>query len=90
MSSIEAEAARRHPGVGAIAVMRRNEFTEGAMWALEQAEKAIGDAAPTVNAELRFDGTEDPGMSAYVEGIHAALDALRVLGGKSENTKEDD
>ena len=63
----EAAAAR------AVEVTQLRAFPE----ALEQIVTAILEAAPSVNAELRHDGTSDPGMSAYVEGYRDALAAAR-------------
>lgn len=35
-----------------------------------------------LNAELRHDGSEDPGMAAYVEGVNAAYDAAAAVSGE--------
>ena len=40
--------------------------------------EAVLSAAPRLNAELRHDGTEDPGMAAYIEGFHDAHEAARA------------
>ena len=47
--------------------------------ALHEAVTAIVDAATSLNAELRQDGSEEPGMAAYVEGFHNAWAAVNAL-----------
>lgn len=84
MSSIEVEAARRHPGVGAIAVMRRNEFTEGARWALEQAENAVHeiDGWLTQNGSpATTDGAQTVSKSSL---LHPNPKAVRAMLPESE------
>lgn len=61
----------------------------GAVWenlydirskALKEAEDAIVAAAPPLNSELLYDGSEDPTQAAYVEGFrdaHGAVSDLR-------------
>lgn len=44
--------------------------------ALEEAADALVASGPGPNAELRYDGTSDPLMSAYIEGQHDAWQLL--------------
>jgi hypothetical protein len=43
---------------------------------VEKARSKFLESAPGYNAELRPDGSEEPGMAAYVEGWHDAYEAL--------------
>lgn len=57
---------------------------------LKVVERAVVAAAPPLNSELRYDGTEDPIGAAYVEGFrdaHAAVCELRTppAGGESDD-----
>lgn len=46
--------------------------------ALEEAAEELVRTGPGINAELRYDGTPDPGISGYVEGLHDAWNLLRA------------
>lgn len=58
------------------------------MWALEQAIDVIQHAHERIGYRLG-PGETGTGYDARVR-TEDVIDALRVLGGKSENTKEDD
>jgi hypothetical protein len=47
--------------------------------ALREAAQAIVGAAPPYGAELRYDGTEDPHMAAYLQGFREAAQVLDLL-----------
>jgi len=51
--------------------------------ALEGADAAVVGLA-SYNCELRYDGTEDPGTAAWVEGIKDAHEAIRSLKGGAQ------
>lgn len=46
---------------------------------LGDAIEAVIQAAPSLNSELRYDGSTDPVGAAYVEGFHDAWEALDAL-----------
>lgn len=46
---------------------------------LDEAIEAIIKGAPSLNAELRHDGTSEPTMAAYIEGFHDAHQAVANL-----------
>lgn len=55
-----------------------DNYTLGFRRGLKAAQEAILDQV-TYGMELNYDGSEDPLIAAYVDGVHVSYDAVRGI-----------